>query len=129
LRWQTPVTNVFIGGPIIGHNGTMVLCGIGNDIRAYVGDSDATSTEYVSSDPSQAISLFPNPAMDFVKIQCPTNAFHTVALVDVYGKTLIQGMMVNGELQFDVSNIPSGAYFINFEGGSAPAQEKIIIQH
>jgi hypothetical protein len=38
-------------------------------------------------------------------------------------------MMLNGEFQFDVSNIPNGAYFINFEGGSAPAQEKIIIQH
>jgi hypothetical protein len=107
----------------------MVLCGIGNDIRAYVGDSDATSAEYVSTDPSQAISLFPNPAMDFVKIQSSNNAFHAVALVDVYGKTLLQGMMLNGEFQFDVSNIPNGAYFINFEGGSDPAQEKIIIQH
>jgi uncharacterized protein (TIGR02145 family) len=125
--------------PVDALNATIMLVGYDSE-SAYTSSShmntglpircirDETSSTMDKGDQWPSI-IYPNPAMDFVKIQCPTNAFHTVALVDVYGKTLIQGMMLNGELQFDVSNIPSGAYFINFKGGSAPAQEKIIIQH
>jgi len=35
LRWQVPVTNVNIGGPAIGRDGTLVVAGIGTDVRAY----------------------------------------------------------------------------------------------
>jgi outer membrane protein assembly factor BamB len=34
-RWDTPVTNAGLGGPIIAGGGTMVLTGTGTDIRAY----------------------------------------------------------------------------------------------
>ena len=36
-RWTENITNVNIGGPAIGQNGTMVVCGVGTDVRAYEG--------------------------------------------------------------------------------------------
>lgn len=33
--WNTTVVNINIGGPSLGHNGVLVVCGIGTDIRAY----------------------------------------------------------------------------------------------
>jgi len=33
--WDVAVTNINIGGPILAQNGTLVVCGVGNDVRAY----------------------------------------------------------------------------------------------
>ena len=35
LRWQVPVPNINIGGPVIAADGTLVVAGVGNDLRAY----------------------------------------------------------------------------------------------
>ncbi|MGE0482355.1 MAG: PQQ-binding-like beta-propeller repeat protein [Phycisphaerae bacterium] len=35
VRWSTPVTNVNVGGPALGPNGVLVVCGVGTDLRAY----------------------------------------------------------------------------------------------
>ncbi len=34
-RWSVPVTNINIGGPALGTDGTLVVCGVGTDMRAY----------------------------------------------------------------------------------------------
>jgi hypothetical protein len=35
LRWSVAVTNVNIGGPCLASDGTLVVAGVGNDLRAY----------------------------------------------------------------------------------------------
>lgn len=35
VLWEEPITNVNVGGPAIGADGTLVVCGIGTDVRAY----------------------------------------------------------------------------------------------
>ena len=35
LRWQVSVPNINIGGPVIAADGTLVVAGVGNDLRAY----------------------------------------------------------------------------------------------
>lgn len=35
LRWSTPVTNINIGGPLIGEDGTLLVSGVGTDVRAW----------------------------------------------------------------------------------------------
>ncbi len=39
--WDTAVTNINIGGPAIGRNGTVVVCGVSTDVRAYRSDPSA----------------------------------------------------------------------------------------
>ncbi len=34
-RWDVAVRNINIGAPAIGHDGTLIVCGIGTDVRAY----------------------------------------------------------------------------------------------
>ncbi|UCD74087.1 MAG: PQQ-like beta-propeller repeat protein [Phycisphaerales bacterium] len=34
-RWDVPVTNINIGGPALGSHGTLVVCGVSTDVRAY----------------------------------------------------------------------------------------------
>jgi hypothetical protein len=38
LRWSVPVTNINIGGPALGEDGTLVVAGVGTDLRAYRSD-------------------------------------------------------------------------------------------
>jgi hypothetical protein len=35
LRWSVPVRNINIGGPCLGPDGTLVVAGVGSDLRAY----------------------------------------------------------------------------------------------
>lgn len=35
LRWSDPVTNINIGGPALGPDGTLIIAGVGSDMRAY----------------------------------------------------------------------------------------------
>lgn len=37
LRWSENITNVNIGGPAIGPGGTMVVCGVGTNVKAFQG--------------------------------------------------------------------------------------------
>jgi hypothetical protein len=34
-RWDVPVTNINIGAPAIAHDGTLIVAGVGSDVRAY----------------------------------------------------------------------------------------------
>ena len=34
-RWDVPITNVNIGGPALGSSGTLIVTGVGTDVRAY----------------------------------------------------------------------------------------------
>jgi hypothetical protein len=68
LRWKTPITNVYIGGPLIGWDGTLVICGAGNDIRAYRGEPQATIFENSTENSEKEISLYPNVVDDYLNV-------------------------------------------------------------
>ncbi|MBC7773656.1 MAG: PQQ-like beta-propeller repeat protein [Pyrinomonadaceae bacterium] len=34
-RWSVPVPNVNVGGPALGENGVLIVCGVGTDVRAF----------------------------------------------------------------------------------------------
>lgn len=63
LRWSENIQNVNVGGPAIGQNGTLVICGVGTDVRAYEGsycliaDFSATPAEVCEGDPVQFTDL------------------------------------------------------------------------
>lgn len=81
LRWEVPVTNINIGGPALGENGTLVVCGVGTDVRAYRtedaaevawggngdGSPDATGPEGASR--VEILAVGPNPFIDAAGIR------------------------------------------------------------
>lgn len=44
-RWSSAVQNVNVGGPAIGQDGMLIVCGVGNDVRAYFTGSISTPAE------------------------------------------------------------------------------------
>lgn len=80
------------------------------------------------------VFLYPNPANQQVNMQFSLNdASHVdIVLHDITGrqvKTMTSQRMAGGEhyLSFDVSELPSGAYFIRLDAGGVSAQRKLNI--
>jgi hypothetical protein len=114
LRWQTPITNVFIGGPLIGWDGTLVICGISSDIRAYRGDLTATIDEILSNAESE-LNLKVDPSLvgsSFVVFDCA-------------GKSVFSGMISSEISTLDLSHLSSGIYLLGI-GNKKDSLMKLI---
>lgn len=100
---------------------------VGTDVLTYLvtdiwGDTvSATYTIHVGLSSTlqlqteKFISIYPNPASDFVSIQFPDNSDYSVMLLDLSGKIILSQQMKSGDL-LNVQNIPSGLYFVQVEG-------------
>jgi len=90
---------------------------------------DMDGTKYYSNmifidgyQPSDKISVFPNPANTLVTVRSvnPASEFSSVELVDMYGTALISYTGNSAERSIDISSLQSGIYFvrITFNGSS-----------
>jgi hypothetical protein len=114
LRWQTPISNVYIGGPLIGWEGTLVICGVGNDIRAYRGDTTAETDDILSN--TNSTFLFPNPFQDKLNLQTDASLVGLYFVVyDYLGKSVIVGNIESERTTLDLSNLSSGIYLLCIE--------------
>ena len=126
LRWQTPITNVFIGGPLIGWDGTLVICGIGSDIRAYRGDLTATIDEILSNAESEFSMLFPNPFRDQLNLKVdPSLVGSSFVVFDCAGKSVFSGMISSEISTLDLSHLSSGIYLLGI-GNKKDSLMKLI---
>lgn len=73
------------------------------------------------------VSLFPNPAQDLVQIQSNLN-ISQIDVLDLTGKLVITEQYGNSRnnIDFDLSEIEPGTYFIRVQGSESTALERII---
>jgi outer membrane protein assembly factor BamB len=113
LRWQTPITNVYIGGPLIGWDGTLVICSVGSDIRAYRGDLTAANDGILSDSDSELSILFPNPFKDKLNLKAdPLLVGSSFVVFDCAGKSVFSGMISSEITTLDLSHLSSGIYLL-----------------
>ncbi len=65
LRWSENIPNVNIGGPAIGNDGTLIICGTGTNVKAYQGIGTGTK----ETPQPNSLKVYPNPAKQFIKIE------------------------------------------------------------
>lgn len=107
-RWFTDVRNVNIGGPAIGHDGTLVICGVGDDVRAYKGVSTS-----VADVPIHEIQIYPNPAIDHVNInQDDIRQGSDIRVIDLTGKVVFNEPIDIASRIIDISHLISGSYLL-----------------
>ena len=111
LRWQTNVTNVFLGGPLIGWDGTLVICGAGNDIRAYQGDVQASMNGNITE--NGIANVYPTVVGEELNIEISNELVGTnYWITDGMGKTMLSGKIVSKNTLIDFSSIPVGVYVL-----------------
>jgi hypothetical protein len=74
------------------------------------------------------ITVYPNPAVNYVNISFPTPGNYTLTLVNEIGQILATNMSANaGNLVWNLSNRPSGIYFIQIRNQEGATETREII--
>ena len=81
---------------------------------------------------ANAIHCYPNPASNMLSIESNEPLDCTISLVDITGKTIMEGDVFRGTQHvLDVSQIPSGIYYLTFsnENAGTSSTQKIVVLH
>lgn len=79
------------------------------------------------------VSVSPNPASDEIRVSfdLDQSAALQIKMVTLTGQVVFQrdlGNIANGVEQFDVSEVPSGIYFLQLNDGKKQLSQKVIVQ-
>jgi outer membrane protein assembly factor BamB len=130
LRWSDNIANVNVGGPAIGNNGTLVVCGNGTDVRAYEG----IGTQVKNINSNKRLIVYPNPSNQFIHVEYPDQDEHNATLeiinsagVQVFSKSCNSGNYRNYNEIILVKDWRPGVYFVrlNFSDRSSVIQRFI----
>lgn len=79
--------------------------------------------------PDASISVVPNPASEFIRIESPGQAVNLIKIFDMNGKLVLETEQFNSEtISLDVSHLNPGSYMLLTEGESFSYSTAIIIQ-
>ena len=79
-----------------------------DDIRVLTNNPNAINEENIA-----AMTVYPNPANDIVKIELGDNSFdNTLTITDITGKTVMTETVTDNVVEINVSHLSSGLYFI-----------------
>ncbi|MEM6766869.1 MAG: Ig-like domain-containing protein [Bacteroidota bacterium] len=101
---------------ILIHNGECETFAVSNDL---------TVQEQVS------LEVYPNPANEWLNVELVSPGFKTDAdmrLIDVNGRSLLEGRMSVGRNQIDISQLPAGIYYLLFSVNEDQITRKLIKQ-
>ncbi len=93
----------------------------GTHMGAHEGEMEPSNV--FNNDRPAAIQVFPNPAVDEVRIELPAGILEnmSVRIIDIQGRVIQEKNMVlsSGDqlLRFDVSPLPAGVYLIHLSSG------------
>lgn len=71
------------------------------------------------------LSIYPNPSIDVLTIETQTGK-GIYQLLDITGKTLLQGSVTSTKFTLDISNLSSGVYFISVADGDKQVFGKVV---
>jgi len=105
-------------------------CQFGNTINSNIDSvgyihvicSGSTGVRNFTSD-NKSISVYPNPAGNFINIEGIKNA--EIKLVDILGYEILS----TNQNQLYINNLPNGIYFVQIQTSANSHTQKIIVQH
>ena len=76
-----------------------------------------------------SISLFPNPATDYLRIDLGENTAGTVVLYNTIGASVLRKQFHSANIKLDLTAIESGIYFLSIESEDTNFQTRKVIVH
>lgn len=133
-RWALDLPNVNIGGPAIGADGTLVVCGTGTNVLAFRGEGEnPVARDALVLSPLLGPNA-PNPfnPVTTLTLALPRPARTSVRVHNLAGQvvaTLVDGELPAGAhaLRFDGTGLPSGVYLCAVESGGRRDSRAMIL--
>ncbi len=88
-------------------------------------DSNLTGIQKAESIVEQ-FKLFPNPAHDWVNIECSLNTGVKLQLMDLTGNVILDQEIVNGQSRLDMRDLEAGTYLVKVSTASSVLIKKLI---
>ena len=134
LRWSEQINNVNVGGPALGRNGILIVCGTGTDVRAYSTQPVSVAMNENNPETFFLFQNYPNPFNPVTSIEYSVNSrqFITIKVYDALGNeisTLVDEEKAEGKYKVDwnASGLASGIYYYQFKSDSFVETKKMIL--
>jgi PKD repeat protein len=88
-----------------------------------------TDTGVSTLDADVEWSVHPNPANDLMTVRVKRATLESAALIDIFGKTVLQESLAGAESTFSTTGLPSGVYFLKIITDKGAFTRKTIIEH
>lgn len=75
-----------------------------------------------------SISIHPNPSTEIIHIDLNTPETVSLNVIDNLGRTVIPSTTFSGEIQLNVTSLPSGVYYVHLQGVSSTMTEPFYKQ-
>lgn len=103
-------------------------------VRLNISQSPIFSSDYETLDPANVIQVLPNPASDFVQVQLGLTQISErveAELININGQRIalreLQNVQ-NGNVEFDVRNLPAGSYFVRVQTDFGATVKKVVVE-
>lgn len=90
--------------------------------------TEAVAIEILSFDDTNIMSIYPNPATDFVDIQFETEGKAKIVVRDLAGRTLIRSKESGSHLSLDLRSLEAGIYFLEITQNQKLTTSRLIKQ-
>ncbi len=88
--------------------------------------SMVTSTD--SALPAPGLSVFPNPATDWLEVELPATRSSNCTLRDLHGRVVFQQILAGGRQRLSLAALPAGIYILSAQtGAEPPVVAKIVV--
>ncbi len=74
----------------------------------------------------QTIKVYPNPANDLIYIEQDESREATIRLLDISGKMVYNGVIVDAKNKIDITNLPAEIYTLHYNSGETSTVVKIV---
>jgi hypothetical protein len=89
-----------------------------------------TTASVVQIQPDDSLSIYPNPASEVVTIISGGTSIQGVSVLNVLGENVLNmPNLRESDITLDVSELPSGTYFVHIETANGSVLRKVVIQH
>lgn len=82
----------------------------------------------VNNQNSISLSLFPNPAKDFTRINFDYNGITSINVTDLSGRLVYSSMTANNFPEIPVSNLPSGMYVVQVISKEGTGTARLVVE-
>jgi len=91
----------------------------------YIGDEAGYDPASVDSNTMASFSVYPNPAIDFIRISNGVDSIENVTITDLNGRIVKQTILDANE-QINISDLAQGVYILNATSNGKTITEKIV---